>query len=292
MKQYVIWKDSMLEKNIREKPKVSVIMGVYNCESTLKDAVNSIVGQTYDNWEFIICDDASSDSSYELLLQYKEIYGEKFLILKNERNKGLNYTLNRCLGYAKGEYIARMDGDDISELNRFEIEVQVLDTHPEYQIVSSNMCYFDDKGIWGKSNMKTYPEREDLVKGPVFCHAPCMVRRKAYEAVGGYTVEKKLIRVEDWHLWIKMYAHGYKGFNIQETLYNMRDNRDAWKRRNFRNRLNEAYVISLAIKLFKLSVLNYIYCLRPICIGFLPQKAYSKLHKLKIKRMGYKTNDT
>lgn len=74
--------------------KISVIMGIYNCSPTLDEAIESIINQTYENWELIMCDDGSTDDTYKKALKYREKYGEKILVLKNEQNKGLNYTLS------------------------------------------------------------------------------------------------------------------------------------------------------------------------------------------------------
>ena len=79
------------------KKKISIIMGIYNCDSTLKEAINSIINQTYTNWEFIICDDGSQDNSYEIAKKYQEADPDRFRVIKNNENKGLNVTLNRCL---------------------------------------------------------------------------------------------------------------------------------------------------------------------------------------------------
>lgn len=84
--------------------------------------------------------------------------------------------------------------------------------------------------------------------GSPFCHAPCMVRKEAYDAVKGYTEKKRLLRVEDYHLWIKMYEVGYRGKNIPKQLYLMRDDKAAYKRRKFRYRVNEAYVRGMAVR--------------------------------------------
>lgn len=92
----------------------------------------------------ILCDDSSKDNTYEVAKTYCEKYPERFILLKNDRNMGLNYTLNRCLEYADTEYIARMDGDDVSLPTRLEKEVAFLDAHLEYAIVSCPMNYFDD----------------------------------------------------------------------------------------------------------------------------------------------------
>lgn len=84
-----------------------------------------------------------------------------------------------------------------------------------------------------------------------------MVRREAYQAVDGYSIAKNLLRVEDYHLWVKMYAKGYRGVNIQETLYSMRDDRNAQSRRKFKYRLNEAYVKFYAVNVLGLPQKNY-----------------------------------
>ena len=256
-------------------------MGIYNCADTLEEAIESILKQTYEDWELIMCDDGSQDDTYEIAMQFSKQY-ENICTFQNEKNMGLNYTLNKCLKKANGEYIARMDGDDISLPTRLEKEVAFLDSHKEYAIVSTNMIYFDGQGERGESNMLAFPEKVDLIKGTPFCHAPCMVRKEAYEKVKGYSVEKKLLRVEDYHLWFKMYLAGYKGYNLQEALYKMRDDRNAIQRRKFKYRINEAYVKRLIMQKFGLPIRNILYIIRPIIVGMLPRILYEKLHKQKI----------
>ena len=92
-------------------PKISVLMGIYNCADTLPQAVASIQKQTYPNWELILCDDGSSDHTYEVA-QALAAKDDRIVLLHNDRNLGLNQTLNACLAVATGDYIARMDGDD------------------------------------------------------------------------------------------------------------------------------------------------------------------------------------
>lgn len=220
--------------------KISIIMGIYNCEETLAEAIDSILEQTYTNWELIMCDDCSTDQTARIAENYIEKYPNKIILLRNEQNMGLNYTLNKCLQIATGDYIARMDGDDISKQMRFEEEIKVLNEHPEIAIVSTDMDFFDESGVWGKTSVDAKPEKKDFVKTTPFCHAACMVRKEAYLAVEGYSVSEKLLRVEDYHLWIKMYEKGYQGMNIQKTLYMMRDDRNAMNRRKFKYRINEA----------------------------------------------------
>ena len=109
--------------------KVSVIMGVFNSEKTLVTAIESVLSQTYRNWEFIICDDGSSDGSSQILAEYQQ-RNSRIRVLRNENNIGLAASLNRCLAFVNGEYIARMDSDDISLPDRFKRQVDYLETHP------------------------------------------------------------------------------------------------------------------------------------------------------------------
>ncbi len=265
-------------------PRISVLMGIYNCADTLGEAIDSILAQTYTGWKLILCDDGSTDSTYQIAAEYRERYPDKIILLRNTENMGLNHTLNRCLAEADTEYCARMDGDDISLPERFAREIEFLDTHPEYAVVSTNMAYFDENGIWGESHAKAVPTGEDLAVGTPFCHAPCMIRTTAYRAVGGYTEEKRLLRVEDYHLWVKLYTAGYAGANLEETLYQMRDDRNAARRRKYRYRINEAYVRILAIKQLQLPKRNFRYVLRPLLVGLLPEGAYAYLHKKRIQK--------
>lgn len=262
---------------------ISVIMGIYNCADTLDEAIESILNQTYTGWKMIMCDDASTDNTYAVAEKYVKRYPGKFILIKNERNMGLNYTLNHCLEYVDTKYVARMDGDDLSYPERFEKEINFLETNPQYAIVSTRMEYFDERGVFGRSNADGEPVYENIVKGTPFIHAPCMVLKEAYDAVEGYSVSKKLLRVEDYELWVKMYAAGYRGYNLPEVLYRMRDDRNATKRRKFRYRINEAYVRYLAVKRLGLKKRYFIYMLKPILLGILPVGLYTYLHK---KRLG------
>lgn len=263
--------------------KISVLMGIYNCAQTLDAAINCIFAQTYTDWELIMCDDGSTDDTYAVAERYCTVYPGKCILLKNETNLGLNATLNRCLSMATGEYIARMDGDDLCSPERFAEEVTVLDAEPDIAIVSSSMECFDENGVWGCVRHSEYPTNRDFLRGSPFCHAPCMVRREAYAAVNGYSEKSCFLRVEDYHLWVKMYHAGYRGKNIQKPLYQMRDDRNACRRRKFKYRLNEAYVKIMAVKMLALPCYGYIYALRPILVGLLPERAYTILHKRRLR---------
>lgn len=259
-------------------PTISVIMGIYNCAPYLQEALDSLYSQTYKDFEIILCDDGSKDDTYKIAKENQKRHPE-IVLLKNPRNMGLNQTLNNCLAVAKGEFIARMDGDDISLPHRFQEELEFLESHPEYDIVSGPMIYFDENGEFRRGKGGGVVTNNDFIKGTPFCHAPCMVRKAAYDEVGGYTVDTRLLRVEDYHLWFKMYATGFKGWNLSEPIYAMRDDRKAVARRNFRNKLNQAYVKYIGFKMLGLPVWTYIYCLKPILVGLLPRPIYRFLHR-------------
>lgn len=262
---------------------ISVIMGIYNCASTLSEAIDSILAQTFTNWELILCDDGSSDDTYSVADRYRMQYPDKIILIKNDKNMGLNYTLNHCLEYVSGKYIARMDGDDISLPERFAKEHGILEEEPGIAVVSTTMIHFDENGEYARrSSCTEYPSKESLVHGPVHCHAPCMIRTEVMRRVGGYTVNKRLLRVEDWHLWLKIYSLGLQGKNISEPLYKMRDDRNAAGRRKFKYRLNEAYMAGLAVKTLNLPKWKYVYMLRPIIVGLLPKTIYNVLHRKKL----------
>ena len=268
---------------LKMNEKISVIMGIYNCAATLEESLDCIVKQTYTNWEVIMCDDCSTDHTVQIAEQYVAQYPKQFVLLRNKENKGLNYTLNKCLKVAEGDYIARMDGDDLCSVDRFEKEIEALRKNPGIAIVSTDMSFFDENGVWGKTQSELFPTKESFLKGTPFCHAACMVRKGAYEKVKGYSISNRLLRVEDYHLWIKMYAKGFKGMNLQEPLYSMRDDRDAQNRRKFKYRLNEAYVKGYAVKEIHLKKVNYIVCLIPVLKGLVPPFIYHVMHRKNLK---------
>lgn len=260
--------------------RVSVIIGIYNCASTLVEALDSLYSQTYQDFKIILCEDGSIDNTYQVAKDYASKH-DNIILIKNEKNMGLNYTLNHCLEYADTEYIARMDGDDISLPTRFEEEVKFLDSHPEYAIVTTPMIYFDENGIFREGKGGREPKLTDFPKASPFCHAPCMVRKEAYDAVEGYTVAEKLLREEDYHLWIKMYAKGFRGYTLKDPLYMMRDDRNAARRRTFKVRKNEAYVKHLAVKMLHLPWYYHVHCLKPLILGLMPTSLYRLIYKMK-----------
>lgn len=259
--------------------KISVIMGIYNCEETLSEAIECILAQTYSNWELILCDDGSKDNTYDVANEYKKNYPDKIILIRNEKNSGLNYTLNHCLKYATGEFVARMDGDDRCVPERFEKQVNFLQQHGEFDIVSSTMKMFDENGEWGETTAIECPMPGDVVATSPICHAPVMMRKECMDAVNGYTVDKRMLRVEDVNLWIKLYAAGFRCYNIQEPLYCMRNDQNALNRRKYRYRINSTYVRLKGCRMLKLPAVYYIKAFNPMIVGLVPAKIRQIIRK-------------
>jgi glycosyltransferase EpsE len=265
-----------------KKPLVSVLMGIYNCESTLEEAVNCIINQTYENWELIMCDDCSSDNTYEVAKSLAE-KDSRIKVIKNKKNMTLAPTLNHCLEKVKGEYCARMDGDDICDITRFQQEVDFLNENPDYAVVSTGMKFYDENGVYGEIINPEKPKYQDFVKQSPICHAPCMIRTDVLKSVNGYSRDSKVERIEDYDLWIRIYEKGYKAYNIPLPLYSMREGRDAIKRKKFRFRITEYSLRKRVCKVFNLPLKYRLMAFKPIIIGLLPNFLYTALHKSKYK---------
>lgn len=258
-------------------------MGVYNCESTVVEAIRSIQSQTNNNWELIVCDDGSTDETLKKVEKAASL-DPRIIVLKNDNNKGLNITLNKCLMAASGDYIARMDGDDISRADRFEKQALYLEKHPDVQIVSSWMTMFDENGEWGIQKIPENPTKEQIVIKTVIHHAPVMMRAECLREVNGYTEDVRKLRVEDVDLWIKLYEKGYKCYNIQEPLYAMRNDINALNRRKFKYRINSTRTRLEGCKKLHLGLECYLYSFRPIVYGLVPARTRNWLKRARIKK--------
>lgn len=253
---------------------VSVIMGVYNCKNyeLLKKSVDSILKQTLSDFEFLICNDGSTNDTLKYLKEIEK-NDSRIRILSYEMNRGLNYALNTCLKEAKGKYIARQDDDDISYPNRLEEEYSFLEDNPEYAIVGTLADVFDDNGVWGEYYNPERPRKNDFYWNSPFMHPTIMIRKEAYDFVNGYRISKETRRCEDIDLFMRMYAAGYKGYNIQKRLYSYRMVNDPKiKYRPMKYRIDEAVVKYKGYRAMGNLFFGLPYVVKPILVGMLPQK--------------------
>lgn len=260
---------------------VSVIMGVYNCCSRLdlaKAALESICNQTYKDIEIIICDDGSTDNTLYEIKQITKNY-DNIKLIHNDDNNGLGYALNCCLKYATGKYIARMDIDDVSTNNRFEVQLNYLESHDEISFVGCNVDLARNGKIWGQRIFKEYPEKKDFLFGNQVTHATIMIRKDDLISVGGYKSNWYSIRNEDYDLLMRLYAKGYKAHNIQEKMYVITEDDTSYSRRKYRYRFGEVVVRLKGFFAMGLLPRGIVYVFKPLIIGFIPQKILEKMRK-------------
>lgn len=235
-----------------ESGKISVIMGIYNCADTLPAAIESIISQTYTNWELIMCDDCSIDNTYVVAEHYSQKYPDRIILIHNEHNMRLAYSLNRCLQYADGEYIARMDGDDMCSLDRFEKQVAYLKTHPELDLVGTAMQRFDETGVHDIVYAVDKPDRYTLRRRIPFHHATILTYKYVFDKLNGYTVSERTKRAQDYDLWFRFYHESFSGDNLREALYFVREDPAAIRRRTFSVRYN-----AFKTTIYGFKLLNY-----------------------------------
>lgn len=255
-----------------EQPFVSVIMGVFNQwdEEILLESVNSILNQTYRNFEFIIWDDGSHPDAARLVQKLKGL-DKRIVVAGKEENRGLAYSLNECIRLAKGDYIARMDADDISMPRRLEKQVAFLETHPEYGWCGTCAELFDEKGTWGSRPMPETPQIKDYFHYSPYVHPSVMFRAQLFDEDNGYLATEETLRCEDYEIFMNLVQRGQKGCNLQETLFCYRETRDSYKKRKVHFRLNEAKTRYRNYKRMGLLFpVGWVYVLRPVAACLIP----------------------
>lgn len=261
-------------------PKVSVIIGVFNGAERIKKAVDSILKQTYKDFEIIICDDGSIDNSIEVIEDIA-LKDKRIKIIKNKKNLGLAVSLNKCLEIATGEYIARMDDDDISHSSRFEKQVRFLESNPKYSIVGTSRNMYDEKGIWGKSILEGERSKLDIYLGNSFAHPSVMLKKEALLDVDGYTTGSETERTEDFDLWCKLYQKGYRGYNLNCILIDYYEAKNSYNKRKYKYRINEFNLKKKWRKKLKLPIKYTLFAYRPLIVGLIPVKFLMKYHERK-----------
>lgn len=189
-------------------PKVSVIIPVYNSEKFVKEAVLSILNQTYQDFEIIVIDDASQDAS---IREIQELPQDKITILHNEVNKGISYSRNRGLEASHGEYIALLDHDDIAVLDRLECEVNYLDIHKEISVVGGHHRHIDEVGRdldkqWSVYLNPNYLKAYLLLDNGVVNGSAMF--RKAFVMEHEIRYRENMCGAEDYMFWVECSLHG------------------------------------------------------------------------------------
>ena len=251
-------------------PAVSVIIAVFNAAPFLDECLDSLVAQTFEDWEVVACDDASTDRSVEILERWSR-RDSRIRVVRNAVNLGAAATRNRAIEMCRGKYIAIQDADDLSKADRLERQVSYLDANPGCAFVSSGLYLFDDMGIYGQRIPGIpLPGRRDFLVNTPYCHASTMFRRLAIESVNGYRVATETTRGQDYDLFMRLHADGFQGHNIPDCLYGYRDGCMAYHRRRFRYRLDEVVIRFKGFRQLGLLPWAIPFVFKPVLVGAIP----------------------
>ena len=256
---------------VEKKIRISVIMGVYNQwnREALRDAVISILNQTFSDFEFIIYDDGS-DAEVAMYIKELKALDERIVLLGKEENHGLAFSLNACIAAARGEYVARMDADDIALPERLQVQYEFMEQHREYDWCGCNAELFDEDGVWGNRKMPQKPTEQEYLPYSPFIHPTVMYRRRLFEKSEGYQVSPETLRCEDYEIFMRLYQQGYRGYNLQQTLFRYREDKSSFRKRKFKYRLQEARLRYRNFKAMQLLPEAWPYVIRPIIGGLIP----------------------
>ena len=199
-------------------PRVSILMPVYKTAPYLREAMDSMLSQTFTDFELIVLDDCSPDNAEEILDNYTD---PRIVRYKGKKNAGLSNVLNVGIGMARGKYIARMDSDDLSMPERLQIQVDYLEAHPDIDLVSVGMQLFGAKDeVWLREQDPEKVKIIALFHSPIL-HASSMWRRDSFEK-HGLRFRQEMVPAEDYDLWTRALVKGLRLVNLRQVLYKYR----------------------------------------------------------------------
>jgi glycosyltransferase involved in cell wall biosynthesis len=229
-------------------PKVTVLMSVYNGEKYLREAIDSILNQTFEDFEFLIINDCSTDRTMEILQSYHD---HRIKIINNEKNIGLTKSLNKGLKIARGEYIARQDADDVSAPDRLKKEIDFLGAHRDYAVVGTFVKVLNDDSKvirLPKGLIEDFQIRDFFKRSNCLTHGSTMLRKKCLLEVGFY--DESIARAQDYDLWLRL-SEKYRLANIPEYLYMWRMHTES-----IEARFRDEQKISVVLAMVKNNILD------------------------------------
>ncbi|MFA7682335.1 MAG: glycosyltransferase [Candidatus Peribacteraceae bacterium] len=223
-------------------PKITVLLAVYNGERFLRQALDSISDQTFKDYECVIINDGSVDSTAEILLDYRD---PRFIVVQNGENLGLTSSLNRGLALARGQYIARMDADDISLPDRLELQVRYLDVHPEVGAIGGAMEIIDGSGeSLGHMGVRVGHEiiKADLLINDCSFYSPtATVRTSLLQQLNGYN--ESYVYAQDYDLWWRLSEISHLE-SLRKVLVKHRRHGTSISQKHRQAQMRLAYIIS------------------------------------------------
>ena len=266
---------------------VTVLMSVYNGRPYLSKAIRSISEQTYEDFEFLIIDDASTDGSLSVLERWAR-RDDRIRILRHETNRGLGYSLHEGVREARGDWIVRMDGDDVALPERIERQLSHLSVHPSVDILGTWAVDVDQEGkpIRKRRYPTTHEDITRLIWTNPIVHPTAMLRKSAIQEVGSYdpTVEKR----QDYELWFRCLEGGLRFGNLPEVLLKYRFTGDYYKRNGLKVAWDQAKMGWRGCWRVGASPLSYLGVSIPLLRSLLPHSinafAHRQLHRVDPRR--------
>jgi len=208
-----------------DKPRIGVLMPVYNVAPFIKKSIQSILDQSFSDFELLIIDDCSTDETFNIIQSFQD---DRIKLIRNDVNKGLVYGLNLGLQLLQNDYIARMDGDDLCLPNRFEYQVRFMDENPEV-VLCGTQAYWDEigqDGFLGVSHKWDYPTSDEAIRvsllwSATFVHPSVIMRGDVIRRNHVTYDDSYTIACEDWHMWVRLSRFG-KIANLNERLVRYR----------------------------------------------------------------------
>tara|TARA_B110000196_G_C21122270_1_gene653851 strand:- start:161 stop:1060 length:900 start_codon:yes stop_codon:yes gene_type:complete len=202
--------------------KLSVVMSAYNAAEYICESIQSIIDQSFSNYEFIIVNDASTDNTLDLISSFSD---PRIIVINNAHNMGLAFSLNKALDLCSGEYVARMDADDIAYENRFLEQVEFLDANKNIIVLGTDIEYFGIDSALVKPNCKWIKEYDKNIKlqllyGNAFAHPTVMIRKEILCHLD-YVYDENLRRSQDYDLWVRLAGYG-EFSNLKKKLLKYR----------------------------------------------------------------------
>jgi len=227
---------------------ISVVMSVYNDEKFLAEAIESILRQSYRNFEFIIVNDGSTDGSASIISKFQKI-DKRIVFIDRKENKGLPYSLNESIFLAKGGYVARMDSDDIAVEDRFERQINFLERRSDVDILGGQEALIDSEGLFLKSSKKPLLFNHIKKSAEFVCpvnHPTYMVRRNVYLMLGCYRTS--FVYAQDYDFILRAIDYGFVIENMPDKLLYYRSFKGM---HSIFKRQRQLYLARYALKLHK-----------------------------------------
>lgn len=261
---------------------LSVLLSVHNGERYVREAIESILTQTYRDFEFVIVDDGSTDRTSQILDEFAK-KDARIVVIKNEINIGLTASLNKALRsafatlrsdrQAQGLLIARMDADDVALLERFQKQIDFLNTHPDIGMVGTAYEWIDEnEKVMGRRNVLTHPHElhRVLIRTNPFLHGSIMIRKRLLEHVHGYDESYK--KAQDYDLYLRL-SRICRFANLPDILMQKRMTKDMISYKNERMQIRCAVRARMrALRRGDYPFWCAIYLIKPFFATILPQK--------------------